>query len=88
MRHWFAFVAACAAGSAMPSEPAAPLAAQPVLQAGEPMTVTVEYDVPALGPRDALAALEEGSRIEVELARAVPPAGRLRSARARTGGRR
>ena len=35
-------------------EPAAALAAQAVWQAGEPVPVTVSFDVPAYGPLDAL----------------------------------
>ena len=35
-------------------EPIAPFASQPVWQAGEPIAVNVDYDVPAFGPQDAV----------------------------------
>lgn len=33
-------------------EPLAPLSSQPVWQAGEPISINVDYDVPAFGPED------------------------------------
>ena len=45
-------------------EPLAPLAVQPVWQAGEPVAVNVDYDVPAFGPQDAAVNVQTLSNVE------------------------
>ena len=45
-------------------EPLAALAVQPVWQAGEPIAVNVDFDVPASGPQDAALKLSSVSNID------------------------
>lgn len=45
-------------------EPLAALAVQPVWQAGEPIAVNVDFDVPAFGPQDAALKLSSVSNID------------------------
>merc|ERR1719487_1442029 len=58
------FVFACHFDAVICMEPLAPLAVQPVWQAGEPIAVNVDYDVPAFGPRDAAVNAQTLSHIE------------------------
>jgi hypothetical protein len=57
-------VFACNLGVAMCMESLAPLANQPVWQAGEPIAVNVDYDVPAFGPQDAGVNVQTLSNLE------------------------
>lgn len=59
---------ACRADVSMCMEPLASLAAQPTWQAGEPIAVNIDYDVPAFGPQDAASQLQSLSNIEYQLA--------------------
>ena len=59
---------ACRADVSMCMEPLAALAVQPTWQAGEPIAVNVDYDVPAFGPQDAESQLQSSSNIEYQLA--------------------
>lgn len=45
-------------------EPLAALAVQPVWQAGEPIAVNIDYDVPAFGPQDAALQLPSLSNVD------------------------
>jgi hypothetical protein len=58
------FVFSCTFDRSMCVEPLAALAVQPVWQAGEPMAVNVDYDVPAFGPQDAALKLQLVSNID------------------------
>lgn len=49
-------------------EPLAPLAFQPLWQAGEPMTVNVDFDVPENGPVDEQRVWDEASAVERQVA--------------------
>jgi hypothetical protein len=57
-------VFACHLDVSMCTEPLAPLAIQPVWQAGEPIAVNVDYDVPAFGPQDAAVNVQTLSNID------------------------
>lgn len=50
-------------------EPLAFLATQPVWQAAQPITVNVDYDVPAFGAMDEVADLQEASAVEYSTAK-------------------
>ena len=68
------FLFACNFDVSMCMEPLAALAVQPVWQAGEPIAVNVDYDVPAFGPQDAALKLHTLSNIGNRVA-----AGRIHS---------
>ena len=55
---------ACPFNVSMCMEPLAALAVQPVWQAGEPIAVNVDYDVPAFGPQDVASQLQSLSNVE------------------------
>ena len=57
-------VFACTLDIVMCVEPLAPLAIQPVWQAGEPIALNVDYDVPAFGPQDAAVNVQTLTNIE------------------------
>merc|ERR1712032_367006 len=48
-------------------EPVAPLASQPVWQAGEPLVINVDYDVPSFGAKEEMAQLAKAARMESSL---------------------
>lgn len=50
-------------------EPLALLATQPVWQAGQPVSVNVDYDVPAFGTMDEIADLQDASAMEYKVAK-------------------
>ena len=58
------FVFACKLDVLMCMEPLAALAVQPVWQAGEPIEVNIDYDVPAFGAQDAAMQLQTLSNFE------------------------
>ena len=59
----------CFAGVAHAMFPLAMLAQQPVWQAGHPIPVNVDYDVPAAGPLDELDGLRAASLREYRVSR-------------------
>ena len=54
----------CKLDVSMCMEPLAALAVQPVWQAGEPIEVNIDYDVPAFGVQDAAMQLQTLSNVE------------------------
>ena len=65
IRKVLSFIAlACRFNVSMCMEPLAALAVQPVWQAGEPIAVNVDYDVPAFGPQDVASQLQSLSNVE------------------------
>ena len=58
------FVLVCRLDVSMCMEPLAALAVQPVWQAGEPIEVNIDYDVPAFGAQDAAMQLQTLSNVE------------------------
>jgi hypothetical protein len=59
---------ACNFDATMGMDVLAPFATQPAWQAGEPIAVNVDYDVPAFGPQDAATNVPTPSNIDNGLA--------------------
>lgn len=54
--------------TALGMEPLAALAKQPMWQAAKPITVNIDYDVPAFGTLDEISDLKKASSLEYSLA--------------------